>query len=127
MSRHSPKEIERCKRIASKMTIASPAQGSLAAPSGYASRLEQLKAELNVRRLKECDDMLTDAGVPAWVMNSNANGVPSNTTVARLKYYLARRKNLAKWETDQKIQREMAEMLRYAQRHNAEVSHERGG
>ena len=39
MSRHSPKEIERCKRIAATMIIGKPeAQGSLAAPSGSASR-----------------------------------------------------------------------------------------
>ncbi len=36
MSRHGPKEIERCKCIASKMTIANPAEGSLAAPTGSA-------------------------------------------------------------------------------------------
>jgi predicted RNA-binding Zn-ribbon protein involved in translation (DUF1610 family) len=40
MSRHSPKEIERIKRIAAKMTPASLAQGSLAAPSSSASVLE---------------------------------------------------------------------------------------
>jgi len=42
MSRHSPKEIERCKRIAAKMTIKNLAQGSLAAPSGSASTCDIL-------------------------------------------------------------------------------------
>jgi hypothetical protein len=82
---------------------------------GSTSRLELLKAELNERRLKECSDMLTDVGVPEWVMNSNSDGVPGNSVVCRLKWYLARRKNVKAGEIDQKLQREMAEMLHYAQ------------
>ena len=39
MSRHGPKEIERIKRIAARMTPSSQAQGSLAEPSGSASDL----------------------------------------------------------------------------------------
>jgi hypothetical protein len=39
MSRHSPKEIERIKRIASKMTPDSLAQGSLAATVGPSDRV----------------------------------------------------------------------------------------
>lgn len=37
MSRHSPKEIERIKRVAAKMITANPAEGSLAAPTGSAT------------------------------------------------------------------------------------------
>ena len=37
MSRHSKKEIERCERIASKMTVENQTQGSLAAPPGSAA------------------------------------------------------------------------------------------
>jgi hypothetical protein len=83
------------------------AESELAPARGYTARLEQLKSELNERRLTECDQMLTDAGVPEWVMNTGCDGVPSNSVVARLKWYLARRKNVAVREIDQNLQREM--------------------
>ena len=122
MSRHSQKEIERIKRIASKMPVECPAQGSFAAPSGYAARFDQLKAELNERRLREISEMLTDAGVPEWVMNAGHNGVPSNSDVSRLKWYLARRKNVKAGEIDQQLQRDMKEAYEHArayrERHN---------
>ena len=76
---------------------------------GYTARLEQLKAELNERRLTEICAMLDDAGVPEWVENNSHRGVPSNSAVQRLKWYLARRKNVAPHEIDQKLQREMKE------------------
>jgi hypothetical protein len=79
----------------------SPASGCSTA------RLEQLKAELNERRLTEIAAMLDDAGVPEWVENNSHRGVPSNGCVSRLKWYLARRKNVAAHEIDQKLQREM--------------------
>lgn len=53
--------------------------------------------------------MLDDAGVPEWVENNFHRGVPSNSAVMRLKWYLARRKNVAAREIDQKLQREMKE------------------
>jgi hypothetical protein len=48
MSRHSQKEIERCKRIASKMSIECPAQGSLAAPHCYAAPLDLTHPDANM-------------------------------------------------------------------------------
>lgn len=92
------------------------------ASSCYAARFEQLRAELNERRLTEISEMLTDAGVPEWVMNSDHNGVPSNSEVFRLKWYLARRKNVKAGEIDQKLQRDMKEAYEHArayrERHN---------
>ena len=74
-----------------------------------ARRLEQLKIEQTARRLQMCDQMLTDAGVPEWVMNTENESVPANSTPARLRWYLARRKNVKAAEIDQKLQREMKE------------------
>ena len=93
---------------------------------GYTARLEQLKAELNERRLTEIAAMLDDVGVPEWVENNSHRGVPSNSAVMRLKWYLARRKNVAARETDQKLQREMKEAeanaREYMERYN--IRHE---
>lgn len=80
-----------------------------------ASRLQELKIKAHEMELGKCDQMLTDAGVPEWVMNSDSNGVPSNSVASRLKWYLARRKNVERWETDQALQRDMEESLRHAQ------------
>lgn len=78
--------------------------GPLTAPLFGASRLKELKARQNERQLQECAQMLTVAGVPEWVMHSANEPVPANATPERLKWYLARRKNVLKWETDQKLQ-----------------------
>ena len=101
-------------------------QSWLAPATCYTARLEQLKAELNERRLTEISAMLDDAGVPAWVENRCHKGVPSNSAVMRLKWYLARRKNVKAAEIDQKLQRDMkaAEIhaREYMGRYNAEPS-----
>lgn len=53
MSRHSPKEIERIKRLAAKMTPDSLAQGSLAAPPGSVDLLAlQLAIECNLEKIE---------------------------------------------------------------------------
>lgn len=75
--------------------------------AGSTARLEQLKAQLNERRITEIGAMLDDVGVPEWVENNSHRGVPSNSAVQRLKWFLARRKNVAACEIDQKLQREM--------------------
>lgn len=55
MSRHSPKEIERIKRIAAGADFGKPvAQGSLAAPSGSASVLELGHAKSNDAHCLAC-------------------------------------------------------------------------
>lgn len=94
--------------------------------TGYTARLEQLKAEQNERRLTEIAAMLDNVGVPEWVENNSHRGVPSNSAVMRLKWYLARRKNVSPREIDQKLQREMKEAeasaREYMERYNAEVS-----
>lgn len=87
----------------------------LAPPGGSASRLQELMAKAHERELQKCAQMLTDAGVPEWVMNTDSCGVPGNSVASRLKWYLARRKNVQRWEADQTLQREMEENLRYAQ------------
>lgn len=74
--------------------------------------------EIQVRhfrwQLEQCDQMLTDAGVPEWVENSNCNGVPGNSTPERLKWYLARRKDVKPGETDRKLAKEMEENIEAA-------------
>ena len=61
MSRHSPKEVERIKRIASKMIVECPPQGSFAAPAGSADdlpgciRREILKIRAENRRMEMPD------------------------------------------------------------------------
>lgn len=97
-------------------------ESELPATSGYTARIEQLKAELNERRLTEIAAMLDDIGVPEWVENNCHRGVPSNSAVMRLKWYLARRKNVSPREIDQKLQREMkaaeANAREYMERYN---------
>jgi len=106
----NPKATENGKRVASSLERAGCASGS---------------HDLTILRYKErqlsmCDQMLTDAGVPEWVMASDSNGVPANSVPSRLKWYLARRKDVAAGEIDQGLQDDMKEMLRLArQRHNA--------
>lgn len=99
-----------------------PKPTALASVSGYAATVAKMKAELNERRLDEIAAMLTDAGVPIWVENNCHRGVPSCSPVSRLKWYLARRKNVAAREIDQKLQREMKEAeenaAHYMKRHN---------
>lgn len=89
-----------------------------ASVNGYTARLEQLKAKQNEKRIDEIEKMLDEAGVPEWVENSDSNGVPSNAPQSRLKWFLARRKNVTAREIDQKLQREMKENLEYERRYN---------
>lgn len=72
---------------------------------------------LDAKRLRMCDQMLTDAGVPEWVINSDGESVPSNSTPERLRWYLARRKDVKRSETDQKLQREMKNWLETVTKH----------
>jgi hypothetical protein len=60
MSRHSPKEIERIKRVAAKMTVAIPAGGSFTAPAGSVQTVPSL-CEIRPG-IGLCDD----CGKPAW-------------------------------------------------------------
>lgn len=60
------------------------------------------------RQLQRCDEMLTKAGVPEWVMNSDSNDVPGNAVAERLKWYLARRKDVKPEEAEPQLQAEMA-------------------
>jgi len=92
--------------------IATEAAEAVAGSTGY--RLNDIKARQNERQLQECDQMLTEAGVPEWVLNCANEPVPANSTPQRLKWYLARRKNVSKWEIDRKLQRDMADALRWA-------------
>lgn len=93
------------------------ASGSLQ-PAGCASRLDNLVLRYKARQLDMCSQMLNMQGVPEWVMLESGNGVPSNATPCRLKWYLARRKDVADCEIDQELRREM-EDLQYAKaRHN---------
>lgn len=65
------------------------------------------------RQLQACGEMLTQQGVPEWVENSDSNGVPGSAVTLRLKWYLARRKNVKPEETDPQLKAEMeANMVR---------------
>jgi hypothetical protein len=62
-------------------------------------RVELAKARLNERWLEECDRALDTAGVPKWVC-LHGESVPSNTVPSRLRWYLARRKDVKPAERD---------------------------
>jgi len=72
------------------------------------SRLELLRSRQNSRQLLLCRKLLDEAGVPEWVMNSDSDNVPSNSVTSRLKWYLARRKNVTPGEIDVKLNRSMS-------------------
>jgi len=92
--------------------------------AGCASPYDKLKLSYLERQMEMCDQMLTASGVPEWVMNLDANGVPANSLPSRLKWYLARRKDVAAGEIDQELLSMMEENLRLAQaRHNDKLRH----
>lgn len=76
-------------------------------------RLE-ITAKYYQRQLDDCDKALTEAGVPEWVMNSWNDGVPANCVPERLRWFLARRKNITKAESEQRLQNEMRLLLQHA-------------
>jgi len=59
-------------------------------------------------QLQVCDELLTKQGVPEWVENSDSQGAPSNAVIERLKWYLARRKDVKPNEAEPELQAEMA-------------------
>lgn len=63
------------------------------------------------RQLDKCADMLTQSGVPEWVENTDSDGVPGNSVPERLKWYLARRKDVTPAEAEPKLQAEMKRHL----------------
>ena len=58
------------------------------------------------KQLAICGEMLTRAGVPEWVIGADST-VPGSSVPCRLKWYLARRKDVEPWEGDEDLQREM--------------------
>lgn len=80
-------------------------------------RLERLKQEQTQRRLNECGELLTSAGVPEWVMNNKNESVPTNSIPERLRWYLARRKDVKPHEAEQELQREMKKWLEIVAKH----------
>lgn len=64
-------------------------------------------ARYEKRQLEMCDKMLTKSGVPEWVEKSGESA-PGNSTPCRLEWYLARRKDIAPYEIDQQLQRDLA-------------------
>lgn len=62
-------------------------------------RLKKARADLNKKWLDECARLLTEAGVPQHVCLVNES-VPDNSVPGRLKWFLLRRKNVQKFETD---------------------------
>lgn len=72
-----------------------------------ALRLYQAKE----KQLEMCDELLTKAGVPEWVLLADSD-VPANSTPCRLAWFLARRKDVKPDEVDHALLREMEENLR---------------
>jgi hypothetical protein len=77
-------------------------------------KLAKLREAQLLRWVKGCDEMLTKANVPEWVENEGSS-VPSNCILERLKWFLARRKDVKKWEIDQNLQRSIAIATRHAE------------
>lgn len=62
-------------------------------------RVQIAQNRLNAKWLRECHQLLTDAGVPEAV-ELVGEPVPTNTVPGRLKWYLLRRKDVARHELD---------------------------
>lgn len=77
-------------------------------------RLLQIQVRYYQRQLEEISFLLTQSRVPQWVQNQDSQGVPSNAPASRLKWYLARRKDVSPKEGEPTLQREMAEATRAA-------------
>lgn len=92
-------------------------------------RRELLMLRYKSRQLEMCGKMLDESGVPEWVMNSDSNNVPANATPCRLKWYLARRKNVSAGEIDEELNRDMGLLCGEAsdRRPNADMSDGAGG
>ena len=75
------------------------------------------------RQLQECDEMLTKQGVPEWVENSDSNGVPGNAVTCRLKWYLARRKDVKPEEAEPQLQSDMAANIAAAAAYRSNYEH----
>lgn len=84
MSRHSPKEIERIKRIAAKMTPSSLAQGSFAATPGSVRTCEVCGRPMTPKRYEHAEDKRTywtcDIAEGAWAHGAQhtAEDAPEN-------------------------------------------------
>lgn len=63
------------------------------------AKLWHAKQRLNQRWLDECETLLNETGVPQYVCLVGES-VPDNSVPGRLKWYLLRRKNVQRWETD---------------------------
>lgn len=63
------------------------------------SKLWHAKQRLNRRWLDECERLLNETGVPQYVCLVGES-IPDNSVPGRLKWYLLRRKNVQRWETD---------------------------
>lgn len=67
---------------------------------------ENMINRYKAKQLEICGEMLTRAGVPEWVIGADST-VPASSVPCRLKWYLARRKDVEPWEGDEDLQREM--------------------
>lgn len=84
---------------------------------------EVVRLRLAQRWVRECQAMLTEAGVPEWVMTGDCT-VPGSAVTCRLKWFLARRKDVKPSETAGEWR--MDEPLTATKkRHNTEVSERR--
>lgn len=63
------------------------------------AKLWHAKQRLNKRWIDECERLLNETGVPQFVCLVGES-VPDNSVPTRLKWYLLRRKNVQRWETD---------------------------
>jgi len=85
-------------------------------------RMLQLQMAYYRRQMERCDDLLTKAGVPEWVENTDSDGVPGNSIPERLKWYLARRKDVKPSEIDKTLALEMTQAIAAAAMYHGEWS-----
>lgn len=79
-------------------------------------RGDHYKFRYEARQLDMCDKMLTDAGVPEWVSTADSC-VPGNSTPCRLRWFLARRKDVSESEAEPKLQLEMRRLMETVKRY----------
>ena len=91
---------------------------ALPSANGCAPSIEEVRARRNAIQLERCAQMLTEAGVPEWVELSDSS-VPSNAVTYRLKWFLARRKDVKPSEIDKRLKADMEAWERQlAKEHN---------
>lgn len=59
------------------------------------TRWQQLRGELALLQLRQCEELLNAARVPEFVEIQDGSGCPGNSVAHRLKWFLLRRKDVS--------------------------------